>query len=138
MIDGYDYTESLKHDGYSLTQRFWWKPRPTSMYVWTRTYPAERVWIYEPTNLYTNYRDIYLNLSYKDTENSILTQYFNLAPYLASNYVEVEAYISPDEYNMIKNGALIRFDKDLYYPVEINGYDPSGYNPTEIKMMKKL
>lgn len=138
MIDGYDYTESLKHDGYSLAQRFWWKPRPTSMYVWTRTYPAERVMIYEPINLYTNYRDIYLNLSYKNTENSILTQYFNLAPYLASNYVEIEAYISPDEYNMIKNGALIRFDKDLYYPVEINGYDPSGYNPTEIKMMKKL
>lgn len=138
MIDGYDYTESLKHDGYSLTQRFWWKPRPTSMYVWTRTYPAERVMIYEPINLYTNYRDIYLNLSYKNTENSILTQYFNLAPYLASNYVEIEAYISPDEYNMIKNGAMIRFDKDLYYPVEINGYDPSGYNPTEIKMMKKL
>ena len=138
MIDGYDYTESLKHDGYGLAQRFWFRPNQTNCYVWTRTYPTEKVFIYEPKNLYTNYRDIYMNLSYKLNENSLLKQYFNFTPYLASNYVEVEAYITPDEYNMLKNGSLIHFDSDIYYPVEISGYDPSGYNATEIKMMKKL
>ena len=133
MIDGYDYSESLKHDGYGLAQRFWFRPTETQQYVWTRTYPVERVNIYTTSNVYD-----YVNLSYKVNENSLLKRYFNITPYLASNYVEVEAYLTPDEYNMIKNGALIHFDSDIYYPVEVNGYDPSGYNPTEIKMMKKL
>lgn len=138
MIDGYDYSESLKHDGYGLAQRFWFRPNQTSCFVWTQTYPKEKVILYTPTNLYTNYRDVYLYLSYKLSEQSLLQQYFNITPYLASNYVTVEAYITPDEYNMIKSGAMLKFDEDLYFPVEISGYDPSGYNKTEIKMMKKL
>lgn len=139
MIDGgHNYEESMKHDGYGLAQRFWFKPSNSGCYVWTRTYPPERVMLYEPKNLYTNYQDIYLNLSYKNTEQSLLTQYFNINAYLASNYVEVDVYISPDEYNRIKNGSLIAFDSDLYVPIEINGYDPTGNNPTTIKMMKKV
>ena len=138
MIDGYSYEESMKHDGYGLTQRFWWKPNQTNCYVWTRTYPPERVQIYEPTNLWTNYQDIYLNLSYKTTENSLLNKYFNITPFLASNYVIVEVYLSPEEYKRIKNGSMVHFDSDLYLPVEINGYDPTGNNPTEIKMIKKV
>ena len=133
MIDGYDYSESLKHDGYGLAQRFWFRPTETQQYVWTRTYPAERVNIYTTSNVYND-----VNLSYKVNENSLLKRYFNITPYLASNYVEVEAYLTPDEYNMIKNGALVHLDSDIYYPVEINAYDPTGYNPTEIKLMKKL
>lgn len=132
MIDGYDYTESMKHDGYSLTQRFWYKPKKSDAYVYTRTYPAEKVNLYLPSNSNNG-----LNLSYKDTEKSLLSEYFNLTPYLSSNYVIVEAYISADEYTMIKNGAAIHFDSDIYLPVEISGFDPSGENPTEIKMMKK-
>lgn len=138
MIDGYDYEESMKHDGYGQPQRFWFRPSGTGCYVWTRTYPPERVMLFEPKNLYTNYQDIYLNLSYKNTEQSLLTQYFNVNAYLASNYVEVDVYLSPDEYNRIKNGSLIHFDSDLYIPIEIDGYDPSGNNPTTIKMMKKV
>lgn len=138
MIDGYDYEESMKHDGYSLAQRFWFRPSGTGCYVWTRTYPVERVMLFAPSNLYTNYQDVYLNLSYKNTEESLLTQYFNVNAYLSSNYVEVDVYLSPDEYNRIKNGSLIHFDSDLYIPIEINGYDPSGNNPTTIKMMKKV
>lgn len=138
MIDGYSYEESMKHDGYGLAQRFWFRPKGTNCYVWTRTYPTERVMIYEPTNLYTNYQDVYFNLSYKDTENSILTEFFNIKAYLASNFVEIEVYISADEYNRIKNGSLVHFDSDLYIPVEISGYDPSGYNPTTLKLMKKV
>lgn len=133
MIDGYDYSESMKHDGYGLTQRFWFKPTKTQQYVWTRTYPAEQVNIFTPINAYSN-----LNLSYKNTENSLLNQYFNFIPYLASNYIILDVYLTPDEYNMIKNGALVHIDSDLYYPVEINGYDPTGYNKTELKLMKKL
>ena len=133
MIDGYDYTESMKHDGYGLAQRFWYRPKSTTYYVYTRTYPAEKVMLFLPVNVNNG-----LNLSYKDTEKSLLTEYFNLTPYLSSNYVTVEAYINADEYKMIKNGAMIHFDSDLYIPVEISGYDPSGENATEIKMIKKV
>lgn len=137
MIDGYDYTESLKHDGYGLAQRFWMKPEQTNAYVWTDVYPAQRVTVYLPNNLYTNYRDIYFNLSYKDTEPSILTNFFNINAYLSSNYVEVDVYLSPEEYNRIKNGSYVHFDSDIYIPVEIEGYDSTGYNPTTLKLMKK-
>lgn len=133
MIDGYNYEESMKHDGYGLTQRFWVAPVKTDAYVWTRTYPTERVDIYLPSNMLNGY-----NLSYKTTEKSLLDRYFNIVAYLSSNYVIVEAYLTADEYKMVKNGAMLHFDSDLYYPVEISGFDPSGHNPTEIKMMKKI
>lgn len=138
MIDGYNYEDSMKHDGYGLAQRFWFRPKPTDAYVWTRTYPVEIVDVYEPSNTWTNDGDLRLNLSYKDTEPSILSEFFNINTYMASNYVQVDVYLTPIEYNRIKNGCLVHFDSDLYIPVELSGYDPSGYNPTSLKLMKKV
>lgn len=138
MIDGYDYSESLKHDGYGLAQRFWIRPRATYCHVWLDVYPQEKVFIYEPTNLYTNYRDVYFNLSYKMNEISILNTYFNITPYLNSNYIELEVYLTANEYNLVKSGANVRFDSDTYYVTEISGFDPSQNNPTNIKMIKRI
>lgn len=138
MIDGYDYPESMKHDGYGLSQRFWFRPSMTLAKVWTRTYPVESVDIYLPSNLWTNGGSMVCNLSYKTTEKSILDNFFGITPYLASNYVEVEVYLNPEEYNMVKNGCLVHLDSDLYIPVEITGFDPSGYNTTTLKLMKKV
>lgn len=135
MIDGYSYQESMKHDGYGLTQRFWFRPKATNCYVWTETYPRQSVNIYVPRNLSD---DENLNLSYKTSEKSLLSRFFNISSYLASNYVIVDVYLNPSEYNRIKNGCLVHFDSDLYIPVEIDGYDVSGYNPTTLKMMKKV
>ena len=132
MIDGYNYEESMKHDGYGLAQRFWFRPKPTECFVYTETYPKERISIYTTANKYNE-----VNLSYKDTERSLLTEFFNISAYLSSNYVTIEVYLNPTEYNRLKNGALCRFDKDLYEVVEIGGYDPSGKEPTELKLMKK-
>ena len=133
MIDGYDYEESMKHDGYGLAQRFWFKPQQTATYIWTRTDTPEKIWIYIPTKMYGD-----INISYKTTERCILSEYFNINAYLASNYVDLDVYLSSDEYNRIKNGALVKFDSDLYYPVELGGYDPSGNNETQLKIMKKV
>ena len=138
MIDGYDYDESMKHDGYGLSQRFWFKPSNSGCYVWTKTYPTEQVFLYEPSNLYTNYQDVYFNLSYKVTERSLLTEYFSINAYLASNYVNIDVFLSNDEYNMLKNGALVHFDSDIYYVCAIEGFDPSGTNETTLKLMKKV
>ena len=136
MIDGYNYEESMKHDGYGLAQRFWFRPNATMAYVWTRTYPTERINVCEPTNLWYGF-GMTCNLSYKNTEKSLLTNFFNISSYLSSNYVEIEVYLTPLEYNRLKNGALVHFDSDLYEVVEIEGYDPSGVNETILKLMKK-
>ena len=133
MIDGYNYEESMKHDGYGLAQRFWFKPTQTPFYVWTRTYPAEMVTLYLPSNSYSK-----LKLNYKDVEGSLLYTFFNVNAYLASNYVIIDVYLTADEYNRIKNGALVHFDSDLYIPVEVSGYDPSGNNATTLTLMKKV
>jgi hypothetical protein len=50
----------------------------------------------------------------------------------------VEAYLTPEEYESIKGGALIKFDSDIYYVSEISGYDCSGHNPTTLKLIKKV
>lgn len=133
MIDGYDYTESMKHDGYGLTQRFWFKPEVTELSVWTNTYPAEEMFISTPKNVLEG-----LNLSYKNTENSLLQRYFNPQAYLSSNIIDFEVYLTSDEYNLIRNGAVVHIDKDVYIPLEISGYDCGGDNPTELKLMKRV
>lgn len=132
MIDGYDYDESMKHDGYSLTQRFWYRPKATEAFVWTDSTPSERINVYVTEN-----SNGVMNLSYKTSENSLL-RYFNTKAYLSSNYVEVDVYLSPKEYNELKGGAMVRFDKNLFYVAEITGYDPTGYNPTTLKLMTKV
>lgn len=133
MIDGYDYDESMKHDGYSLTQRLWFRPKKVDfVYVMLYSQPKESVQIYVPSNIKDG-----INLSYKTNEKSLL-RYFNVTPYLSSNYVTVEAYITPEEYNLIKNGAYIHFDSNLHIPTSIEGYDPTGYNKATIKMITKM
>ena len=142
MIDGYDYDEAMKHDGYSLTHRLWFEPvqqpyvdpqmhsNPT--FVYTDTYPQEKVDIYTPLN-----QNKYINLSYKVEEESLL-DYFNIRPYLSSNYVYVDVYLSPQEYDLLKNGGKVRFDSDLYDVVSLEGYDATGNNLTTIKMIKRV
>lgn len=134
MIDGYDYEESMKHDGYGLTQRFWFKPTPTEAFVWTETYPRERISIYTTKNV----NDDGVNLSYKNTEKSLLSSFFNISAYLSSNYVKVDVYLTPMEYYRLKNGADVRFDKDIYEIVELSGFDCAGNNPTTLKLIKKV
>ena len=142
MIDGYDYDESMKHDGYGLSQRFWFRDYTTpDEFVWLWNSSKEKVYIYKTKNTFTD-SDINFSLSYKlndgNIKKTILTDYFNTNAYLASNYVKLDVYLNPDEYNRIKSGSLVKFDSDLYYPVELSGYDPSGNNETELKIMKKV
>ena len=133
MIDGYSYEESMKHDGYSLTPCFWFKPDATNLSIWTRTFPAEELTIYTPVNVFNG-----VNLSYKDTESSLLQKYFNPTAWLSSNIIELETYLSSDEYNLIRNGSLVHVDKDAYLPLEISGYSPTGDDLTTLRLMKHI
>lgn len=133
MAEGYGYDEAMKHDGYSMTQRFWYRDQVSQEYVWLSDHMHEKVYLTYPMNSWNRF-----NLSYKDTEMSIVTQYFNISPMLSSNYVKIDVHITPDEYKEIKGGALIHYDSDLYYCGQINGYDPQGGNTTELKLIKKI
>jgi len=141
MADGYNYEEAMKHDGYGLTQRFWFRQEPTTDWVKLASYrkplvgqdPFEKVYLTLPVNVFNE-----VNLSYKDTEKSLLTEYFNYVPLLSSNYVEVEVYLTPQEYEQIKCGAKVRYCSDIYWVSEISGYDPSGLNKTGLKLIKQV
>jgi hypothetical protein len=126
----------MKHDGYSFAQRFWYRQNLSSDYVYLSSILSngtrEIVRLTYPMNSWLDF-----NLSYKDNEKSIATEYFNIHPLLSSNYVTVEVYLTPQEYKLIKDGALVKFDSDLHYVSEISGYDPSGNNKTKIKLIKR-
>ena len=97
MAEGYGYDEAMKHDGYSLTQRFWYRDQVSQEYVWLSDHMHEKVYLTYPMNSWNRF-----NLSYKDTEMSIVTEYFNISPMLASNYVKIDVHITPTEYEEIK------------------------------------
>lgn len=133
MAEGFNYEEAQIHDGYSLTQRFWFRQPSSPQYVTIESASKEKVYLCYPLNSKDG-----VNLSYKNTEKSILTEYFDIKPMLSSNYVTVDVYISPIEYKDLKNKSMVHFDSDLYYISEISGYDPSGKNETKLKLLKKV
>lgn len=119
MVDGYDYEESMKNDGYSLKQRFWFRqPYMNNWYEWSTSTPKEKVYLQPPINTYKG-----VNLSYKLSEKSILTEYFNVMPYLSSNYLTIDVYLTPQEYNLLKNGGNVIIDNDVYFVSDIEGFD---------------
>ena len=137
MVESYNYEESMKSDGYGQPQRFWFRGSDTGKFVYSTSLPKERMNLILPTNIWNNSKDPVLNLSYKNDERSILTEYFNIVPSLESNYINVDVYLTPNEYNMIKNGAYVNVDSDLYVVCEVDGFDPTGGNKTTLKLMKK-
>jgi len=134
MIDGYSYNESRKHNGYGQAQRFWFSPKPLGTYVWTKNIPSEQVFIYLPQSSKDG-----IDLSYKaNGSETLLTQLFNEKAYLSSNIVELDVYLNSDEYNRIRNGSYVAVDTDVFIPLEVEGYDPSGNDTTSLKLMKKI
>ena len=134
MIDNYKMEESMQNDGKSLRQRWWFRnPADTSKWLIDNVYNRQ-IYLAIPTNTNSNG----FELSYKNKENTLLTRYFNILAMPESNLISVEAYITPEEYMRLKNGAPIKVDNDIYITCEIKGYDPSGNNTTEIIAMKKV
>lgn len=131
MADGYGYKESMAHDGYSLNQRFWFRQPISDEYVWTADVNHDKVFLTYPINSSNNF-----NLSYKNTEKSILTDFFNCTPLLSSNFVNLDTYITSQEYINLRAGANVKFDSDLYMLSEIEGYEPST-GDVSLKLVKK-
>lgn len=146
FIDGGNYEDMMKKDGRSLKQRLWFKGDLVDGYIPSQngsTLPNNAIigigsmykeWLRVclPTNLY-NGQDV---LKFTNEEGSILKRYFNVNQDTDSNYTTIEAYLTPQEYIRIKNGAMVRFDNDRYQICSITGYDPTCANKARLKLMK--
>ena len=132
MIENYKYEESMKVDGKGLPQR-WWFRQPVNMDVQFKTVNNAFVNPSIPTNTKDGF-----TLNYKNYDNTLLTRYFNITAYTSSDMIEFECYLSPDEYILLKKGAPIQINSDIYYTCSITGFDPSGLNAAKIKAMKKI
>jgi hypothetical protein len=121
----------MKKDGLGLKQRWWFRQEPgvLSVTLWNNT----NVFLSIPTNEKNGYV-----INYKDEPGSMLRQFFNITSTPDSNMVTIEVALTPSEYIQLKNGAMVKFDSDLYYVAEISGYDPTGNNLTELHLIKKV
>lgn len=78
------------------------------------------------------------SLSYKNDSNTILNNYFSLLTDANSHYTIIDCYLRPEQYEEIGDGAKVRFNGDMYYVAELDGYDPLNKNKTTLKLIRLI
>lgn len=134
FIDRGDVEEYMTKDGYSLNYRFWfrdWNNYATMRTVYDRN-DSKNVDIYIPKG---NLDGLYLD--YHSFNNNLLKKYFNIMQSTESNYIDVDCYLTTDEYIKLKNGADVVLDSDLYNVCEIKKFSVKKKNKANLKLMKK-
>lgn len=122
--------EAMQNDGLSLRQRLWFRSQDTRLFF--NMWDGSQVSVQIPVN---QFDDTILN--FRDGNGTLLDRYFNVQPTVNSNYLTIECYLTPFEYLALKNGANVHFDNDLYLVSEVIGFDATGTNKTELKLIKK-
>lgn len=77
-------------------------------------------------------------LNYKNKPKTILRNYFTLLINAGSHYTEIEAYLTPEQYNRFDGSYMARFNGDLYLVAEVGAYDPEGRNKTTLKLIRAI
>lgn len=77
-------------------------------------------------------------LSYKNLPYTILDNYFTILINGSSHYTELEGRITAAMYAQLDGSIMAMFNGDLYFIAELGGYDPTGKNKTNIKLIRKL
>lgn len=131
MIENYKVEESMQADGYSLPQRWWFRDSYRTDITFTDVNGNE----FHPYFVRNSNGEI--NLNYTTAGETLLTKYFNITPFVGSDMITAEVYLSAEQYSLLKLGAPVRINSDIYYVCSITGYDPTGNNPAQIKAMKK-
>jgi len=136
-IEGLDYEGNSKYDGRGLTQRFWFRGNQTDVEIPVNgKYDETDDWYkITTTSNYKQYNNNIVYLNYNNGVNTLLGKYFNIDIDSASDQVDIEVYLTPMEYKLISAGASVHFDDNLYKVIQINGYDPSGENPTKLSLI---
>lgn len=137
-IEGLDYEGNSQYDGRGLTQRMWFRGNQTDVEIpvngkYDETDDWYKITLTSNFKQYNNNNVVYLN--YKNGVNTLLGKYFNLDINSASDRVDIEVYLTPMEYQLISMGSSVHFDDNIYKVIEINGYDPSGENPTKLSLI---
>lgn len=133
-IEGLDYEGYAKNDGRGLKQRFWFRGDKLDYKLPLGEDEYYDITLPLPSKDIDN-NTIYLN--YNNSNNSLLSKFFNSSINSRSEKVEIEVYLSALEYKQLTNGSNVKFNDDVYQILEISGYDPLGYNKTKLKLMKK-
>lgn len=134
--DSMPYIEAMGKRYWNLAQRFWYFDGLLSDLNISFHYGKDKQEL-KPAKV-SNALSGLSTLSYKDESNTILDNYFSLITDANSNYTVVESYLTPLEYSKIGDGARVRFNGDLYYIAEVDGYDPLGQKPAKLKLIRKL
>lgn len=77
-------------------------------------------------------------LNYRNKPKTILDNYFTLLISGSSHYTELEAYLTPAQYEAMDGALTAKFNGDIYYIAEISGYDPTGRNASKLKLIRKI
>lgn len=124
-----DYKEMLKKTYTNSPQRFWYK----SNNIEVSGYGKQKIEV----SLVRGEIDTTIRLDYHNKPFSLLSSYFTIFTNNNTSYTIIDCYLSPDEYNKLPY-SLVSFNGDLYYPAEIDGYDPLGRRKATIKLIRKL
>ena len=120
-IEQYDYEGQAKNDGRSLKQRLWFRNAPTSHKLpCNDNYLKADEWynITTTTNEKTIDNEV-VYLNYNNGTNTLLGKYFNTNFDSANDEVDIEVYLTANEYKDITNGAMVKFDDSLYKVLEV-------------------
>ena len=137
-IEGLDYEGSSQNDGRGFKQRLWFRGKQTGIYIPVNGTIENTDDFYNITTT-SNYKEynsdeiVYLN--YNNGVNTLLGKFFNIDIDSRADEVEIEVYLTPMEYKQISMGCSVHFDDNIYKILEIQGYDPSGNNPTKLKLL---
>lgn len=131
-----DYEAMQKELYTDHTQRFWFKDNETPFFnIKLRNFTREANTCFV-TDTY-NKDGQRLVLNYKDEPNSILNTYFTLLTDAENCYTTVECYLTPEEYSQI-DSSMVKFNGDLYYVAEVDGYDPMCKRKATLKLVRKI
>lgn len=137
-----DYAEMQKKDYVAKAQRFWYKRIGKDSLFNLKLANGKQIQVATTSGVFpqpdqTQQTGRTQILDYKDKRDSILRNYFvTLFADGNNSYTNIETYLTPEEYTNLGN-SLVRFNGDLYYVAEADGYDPLGKQKTKLKLLRK-
>ena len=131
LAEGKPYEDAMKDDALSNKMRCWFRGNTSGKSVKIQN-EDEYVELYIPEGYYDD-----LENSYHSGSDTLLTRYFNLVNDATLDKLEIDVVLTPLEYQMIANGADVKFDNNLYQVSEISGYDPTGEEAATLTLVQK-
>ncbi|MBK5722247.1 hypothetical protein JGH11_15330 [Dysgonomonas sp. Marseille-P4677] len=127
-----DYQKMQEENYIDKAQRFWYRTEDTFPTDVNGNKDIELGLVSTQMN---GYKSMILN--YKNEKDSILNNYFTLLTDADNCYTTIECFLSPEEYIRIPD-SWVKFNGDLYYVAEIDGYDPSCKKKATLKLIRKI